>query len=217
MEERKLDRKELLKKAGVGTAALASLPALAGTALASGGARKARWDIISLNPVPGVGAPPFTISAGGLAEAKAPDGTKIRLTGSGTFVAPAGNNGGSNAVTGGGTWTTFDPAIPPIPPAPTGSGTYEVRELVSFVLANSQDQTAPFIDAIGDTKERANGTAVLRIQYSDGQPGVLVVGCHGPGAPPGIFEGIAVTKGFKTYDAVQAPTGNANRTIFHVS
>jgi hypothetical protein len=59
----------------------------------------------------------------------------------------------------------------------------------------------------------------LRIAYSDGSQGVLTVGCHGPGAPPGIFEGIATTKGFKTYYTVQAPVGgvDANRTIFHVS
>jgi hypothetical protein len=44
------------------------------------------------------------------------------------------------------------------------------------------------------------------------------VGCHGPGAPPGIFEGIATTKGFKTYYAVQppAPGVDANRTLYHV-
>ena len=41
---------------------------------------------------------------------------------------------------------------------------------------------------------------------------------HGPGAPPGIFEGIAATKGFKTYYSVQAPAPgvDANRTIYHV-
>jgi len=208
MGERKLDRKELLKKAGVGTAALASLPALAGTALAGGGAQKVRWDIISV-----AFTTPLTVSPGGEASALAPDNSMITLTGSGTFVAPAGHNGGSNAVTGGGTWETFSAAG-----ASTGSDTYEVKELVTFELANfATPGTAN--DNIGDTNERANGTAVLRIEYSDGERGVLVVGCHGPGAPPGIFEGIAVTKGFKTYDRVQAPAGgvDANRTIFHVA
>ena len=201
MGEGKLDRKELLKKAGVGTAALASLPALAGTALAAGGAQKARWDIISLVFTP------LTFYPGGFAEAKAPDDTTIRLTGAGTFVAPAGHNGGSNAVTGGGNWTIG-----------TESGTYKVKELVTFEFANFQSQTPVFIDNIGDTNERANGTAVLRIEYSDGKRGVLVVGCHGPGAPAGIFEGIAVTRGFATFDSVQppAPGVDANRTIFHV-
>jgi hypothetical protein len=93
-----------------------------------------------------------------------------------------------------------------------------VKELVSFVFANFQSQT-PFIgDNIGNTNQRANGTAVLRIEFSDGQSGVLTVGCHGPGAPPGIIEGITTTKGFKTYYESHEPAGgvDANRTIFHV-
>jgi len=116
-------------------------------------------------------------------------------------------------VTGGGTWQTFDAAG-----ASTGSGTYQVKELVSFEFANLQSPTPVFVDNIGDVNKRANGTAVLRIEYSDGSQGVLTVGCHGPGAPPGIFEGIATTKGFKTYYDVQAPVAgvDANRTIFHV-
>ena len=176
---------------------------------ASGEAKHARWDIISLVG----GGFPGPANPGGVASALAPDNTKIRLTGSGTFVAPAGHNGGSNAVTGGGNWTTFSASD-----AVTASGTYEVKELVTFVFANFQSQTPFLIDNIGDTNERANGTAVLRIEFSDGQSGVLVVGCHGPGAPAGIFEGIATTKGFKTYDRVQGPAGgvDANRTIFHV-
>src|SRR5712691_6997657 len=157
---------------------------------AAGGAQHVRWDIISLTG----GAPPGPLNPGGMASAMAPDGDTITLTGSGTFVAPAGSNGGSGAVTGGGTWQTG-----------SGSGTYEVKELVSFAFANFQSQT-PFIgDGIGDTNERANGTAVLRIEFSDGQSGVLTVGCHGPGAPAGIVEGIATTKGFKTYYNVQDP------------
>jgi len=180
------------------------------TTAASGQARQARWDIISLVG----GAPPGPINPGGVSSAKAPDGTTITLTGSGTFVASGGGDGGSNAVTGGGTWQTFDAAG-----APTGSGTYEVRELVRFEFANFWSPTPVFVDNIGDLNERANGTAVLRIEYSDGSQGVLTVGCHGPGAPPGIFEGIATTKGFKTYYDVPVPVGgvDANRTIFHVT
>lgn len=186
---------------------LSVLVPLAFASAASGRAQHVRWDIISL-----AFTTPLTFNPGGFSEAKAPDLTKIRLTGSGTFVAPAGHNGGSGAVTGGGTWQTFNSAGDP-----TGSGTYVVKELVTFEFAGFQ--TGTFIDNIGDTNERANGTAVLRIEYSGGSQGVLVVGCHGPGAPAGIFEGIATTKGFKTYDSVQGPAGgvDANRTIFHVS
>ena len=74
-----------------------------------------------------------------------------------------------------------------------------------------------FTDNI-DEGRAANGNAVLKIAFSDGAQGVLTVGCHGPGAPPGIFEGIATTKRYKTYYDVQPPQAgvDANRTIFHV-
>jgi hypothetical protein len=98
-----------------------------------------------------------------------------------------------------------------------GSGTYTVTGLVSWVNAGPQAAAPAFIDNI-DHGTRVNGTAVLTIAFSDGSEGVLTVGCHGPGAPPGIFEGIATTKGYKTYYIVSAPMGgvDANRTNFHV-
>jgi hypothetical protein len=182
---------------------IVALAAMVPMTVTAGGAKHVRWDIISLVG----GAPPGPLNPGGLASAMAPDGDMIALTGTGTFVAPGGSNGGSDAVTGGGTWRTD-----------TASGTYEVKELVSFVMANHQSPTPAFIDNIGSLTERTNGTAVLRIEFSDGASGVLTVGCHGPGAPPGIFEGIATTKGFKTYYEAQDPVGgvDANRTLFHV-
>src|SRR5216683_2814456 len=64
-----------------------------------------RWDIISVNFATG------TASAGGVASARANDGSKITLTGSGTFRSNPGN---PQDVTGGGTWQTS-----------TGSGTYQ--------------------------------------------------------------------------------------------
>jgi len=170
-------------------------------------AKHVRWDIISVDFTT-----PLTLNPGGFADAIAPhNGGKIRLTGSGTLVAPAGRGGGSNATTGGGTWETFNSAN-----VSTGSGTYVVRELVRFELASFQ--TGPIIDNIGDPAERANGWAYLRIEYNDGSHGVLGVFCHGPGAPDGIAEGINATKGFVTYTEVQgpAPLVDANRTVFHV-
>jgi len=196
---------------GAALVLLAALPSSAnggkghGKHAAKSGAMHVRWDIISL-----VGGNfPGPANPGGSASASAANGgDTITLTGTGTFVAPAGSNGGSGAVTGGGTWHTSTGA----------SGTYEVKELVSFVFANFQASTPVLTDNIGALNERANGTAVLRVRFSDGSSGVLTVGCHGPGAPAGIFEGIAVTKGFVTYYNVAAPTGgvDANRTIFHV-
>ncbi len=169
------------------------------SAASSRGAKHVRWDIISTT-----GIPPAAINPGGHASATAPDGDTITLTGSGHFVAPA-SGGGSGAADGGGTWTTS-----------SGSGTYAVTALVSWQRANDQANVG-FVDNIGGGT-RTNGTAVLKVAFSDGTSGVLTVGCHGPGAPPGIFEGIATTKGYKTYYNVPtpAPGVDAGRTLFHV-
>ena len=169
------------------------------SAASSGRAKHVRWDIISTT-----GIPPAPINPGGHASATAPDGDTITLTGSGHFVAPASGRG-NGAVDGGGTWTTS-----------SGSGTYAVTALVSWQRANDQANVG-FVDNIGGGT-RTNGTAVLKVAFSDGTSGVLTVGCHGPGAPPGIFEGIATTKGYKTYYNVPtpAPGVDAGRTLFHV-
>jgi len=179
----------------IALALVAALPSWA-----TDGAQHVRWDIISTT-----GIPPAPINPGGHASATAPDGDTITLTGSGDFVAPA-NGGGSSGAIGGGTWTTTS----------GGSGTYTVTALVSWQFANFQSEVG-FVDNI-DEGTRANGTSVLEIKFSDESTGVLTVGCHGPGAPPGIFEGIATTKGFKTYYAVQPPVPgvDANRTLYHV-
>src|SRR5712691_6073557 len=79
-------------------AALMLVTATAPSAFADGD--HVRWDIISVNFPP---ASPLTVSAGGIAMAKANDGSQITLTGSGTFKAP-GNSQEKNA-TGGGAWT----------------------------------------------------------------------------------------------------------------
>jgi len=167
-------------------------------------AQHVRWDIIHLAG----GAPPGPVTAGGSASATAANGgATITLTGSGTFVAPAGG-GGSHAVTGGGTWSL----------STGGSGTYTVVEVVDWEFANFQTPGV-ITDLIGDAHNLgSNGNAVLGITFSDGSRGVLTVGCHGPGAPAGIFEGIAVTKGFNTYYTTPAPVGGVDfgRTSFHV-
>jgi len=178
---------------------------------ASGKAQHVSWDIVSVSPIPIAPPPNVTFNPGGVASASTPEGATITLTGSGTFVAPAGKNGGSNAVTGGGTWTVDGGPV----------RTYVVKELVSWQFGSPQSLLIgglPVTDNTGDTTKRANGTAVLRIKFSDGESGVLTVGCHGPGAPAGIFEGIATTKGFKTYYNVPAPPPGVNtgRTLFHV-
>jgi hypothetical protein len=213
-----MDRRKFLTQAGVGSLALASLPALqhaaAEPAAAGGPAAHVRWDIISILPLPP--APGSVSSAGGEAFAFAyhtpgnPSSAKIRLTGAGTFVAPA-SGGPSGAVTGGGTWETSGAGLP------AGSGTYRVTRLVSWAFANFQADVG-LVDNIGNENEWANGTAVLLIEYDDGSTGMLGIGCHGPGAPNGIFEGVIATKGYVTYWNGELPTpgANKNRTTFHV-
>jgi hypothetical protein len=155
-----------------------------------------RWDIISVQfntPSPGVA----TINPGGVAFAFArnPSTLSIRLTGSGTFVAPQ-SGGPTGAVTGGGTWATFSGTTM------TASGTYEVTRLVDWEFASYQ----PLGNIVNIPGTAANGSAVLRIEYSDGSRGVLGIGCHGPGAPEGIIEGVIATKGYVTYwDAAPQP------------
>ena len=159
-----------------------------------------RWDIISVDFATG------TLSAGGIASADANDGSKITLTGSGTFRV-----GDEDEVTGGGTWETFDKAG-----TSTGKGTYRVRELVRFDLAPG---TAPLPnDNIGPLANERAGLLVLRISYSDGSGGVLVVSCHLVGTSTTVIEGVTISKGFVGFlgELPPAPPGNANRTSFHL-
>jgi len=161
---------------------------------------KFRWDLVSVEFTTG------TLSAGGSASALANDGSKITLTGSGTFKPDDAED-----VTGGGTWTTFDSKG-----ANTGNGTYKVKSLVRWDLAPG---TFPLkIDKIGNPLDFRAGLAVLRIRYSDGKQGILVVSCHVGDSPNTIFEGITATKGFVGYWRNLAPAAgvDANRTAFHV-
>ena len=169
------------------------------------GSSEVRWDIVSLQ---------FPhLLPNGVASARAEDSSKITLTGSGTFVAPAGGGGTSSAATGGGTWETFAPNG-----TSTGSGTYEVTGLVRWKDAPGTLLPA-IIDDIGDKAASTSGLAVLRITYSDGERGVLAVSCHNPvGSPNALFEGITATKGFVDYWNHEVAVGgvDANRTNFHV-
>ena len=202
--------REIVGRRGVTLIGMASVAVLltmtVGLRVVHGQAQHVSWDIISL--VPGT---PNTFNPGGVAFASArnPSTLKIRLTGSGTFVAPA-SGGPSSAVTGGGTWQTFSGTTL------TGSGAYWVTRLASWEFGSFQTGTA--IDNTGDVNARANGSAVVLIQYSDASNGTLGIGCHGPGAPNGIVEGVIATKDHVTYwdaEAPGAPSVDKNRTLFH--
>jgi len=189
---------------------IVALVLLFSSSVAFGQADHVRWDIISL-----IVGSPNTLNPNGEAFAFAyhtpgnPSAAKIRLTGAGTFVAPA-SGGTSGAVTGGGTWETSGSGLP------EASGNYRVTKLVSWAFGTFQLGTP--IDNIGDVAERANGTAVFLIEYDDGSQGMLGVGCHGAGAPNGIFEGVIATKGHVTYWNGELPSAGVdkNRTVFHV-
>jgi len=202
-------RTELRWRSRVAVVSLAVVVAMMfGLQVVRGQAQHVSWDIINL-----AFTTPPTVTAGGVAFAttKNPTSLKIKLTGSGTFVAPA-SRGPSSAVTGGGTWETFSGC--PSACISTGSGSYWATGLVSWEFDNFQ---LPILnDLIGPNA--ANGNAVLRIQYSDGSEGILGIGCHGPGADNGIVEGVIATKNYVTYwDAAVPVAGvNENRTVFHV-
>jgi len=169
-------------------------------------AQHVRWDIISLS------LPATTVNPGGQASAKDNIGDTITLTGTGTFVAPAGGGGTSSAVTGGGLWTVTTAAG-------NSSGAYEVTGLVRWEEAPGTDPAT--FDNIGDPADFRSGLAVLRIEYGDGSHGILVVSCHGAGTPDSVFEGITASKDYVDYWNRVAPSGtpsrpNANRTAFHL-
>src|SRR6266702_3823284 len=113
----------------------------------SAAGQKYRWDIISVDFAAG------TLSAGGHASAIAIDGSKITLTGEGTFNAAS--NFGNRDVTGGGTWQTDTPAA---------SGTYQVTGFVSFTTVPGNP--APLKDLIGNPANARAGLLFVTIQYS---------------------------------------------------
>jgi len=171
-------------------------------------ATKMRWDIITLTSFT-----PITIKEGGVTFASAPDGSYIKLTGSGTF-----GPGTADPVTGGGTWETFD-----VGNHSTGKGQYTVTGFVNFQEAPGTQRPGT-INNIGKIEDARAGLAVLRLTYTnaDGSPagtGTFIVSCHLPvGSPHDIFEGVIASQGFVTYfhPALAMPGVDANRTLFHV-
>src|SRR5215467_12885846 len=98
---------------GMAVGSLAVLIAMTlGVTSVHGQAQHIRWDIVSIAS----GSP----APGGHASAFANDGSRITLTGGGTFVAPGGGDGTSNAVTGGGMWAVF----PSGATTPSATGNY---------------------------------------------------------------------------------------------
>ena len=174
-----------------------------------------RWDIIRIVTF---GPSGNVIAEGGMASALAQNKSMITLTGSGTFTL-----GDSDDVTGGGTWQI----VAPPPESTSQSGTYRVTRLVRFEVAPGAPNSNTK-DLIGDgtLADNRGGLAILRIAYSDGSKGILVVSCDLPGNPPPgpagspdtLFEGITASKGFVDYwnRVAPVPKVDGNRTLFHV-
>jgi hypothetical protein len=178
-----------------------------------------RWDIVKITSFN-----PITVFEGGFASALANDGSRITVTGNGTFEPRE-----PDEVTGGGNWSTYAPDGTTV----TGNGTYRVQQLVRFDLAPGVN-TAGIVDNIpgakSDLSDHRAGLLFVRIAYSDGSKGVLVVSCHlnggpdfvaRPAAPAGIFEGITASKGYVDYWNRVAPVNapvpvDGNRTLFHI-
>jgi len=162
-----------------------------------------RWDLLNVDFAT------RTASAGGIASARANDGSEITITGSGTFRSNPGN---PQDVTGGGSWTTYASGG-----SVTGSGTYEVTGFVTYVLAPGTFPVAN--DNIGNPADGRAGLLVVRVAYSDGSEGSLVVSCNFAGtATADVFEGVTASKGrtgfWNRAAAVRGVQGN--RTAFHV-
>ena len=155
-----------------------------------------RWDLISADAQ-------GNLKAGGQDSAADSLNSVLTLTGSGTFEP-----GEAEEVTGGGTWTLG-----------TSSGKYQVTGLVRFTLAPCTVPTCVSgfggTDLVGNEKDARAGLVVLRIKYSDGDSGVLMVSCNLNGTPLSVFEGIIASKGSVTFWN-QAPNAANDATIFHI-
>jgi len=122
----------------------------------------------------------------------------------------------SSAVTGGGRWE-----IQGFLGIGSASGTYWVTGLVRFEPAPGT--LPPVNDLVGNPDEASAGLIVLRLAYSDGSHGILVISSRlvgAPDAPDTVFEGITATKGFVDFwrrlPPINFPFFDANRTLFHV-
>jgi hypothetical protein len=167
-----------------------------------------RWDIISVQQIPGG----MIVSAGGAAGATAEDGTRLVVTGTGTFTAAA-----PRAVTGGGTYRITDPRGGLL-----FGGAYRATELLFWEEAPGVwPATVQYRIGTYTNEDQRAGLAVLRVAYADGNPGVLVLSCRAPAlTPPPVFEGVLGAHShtcFWNHGVAQAdPFVDENRTAFFV-
>ena len=195
-----ITRRQIIKgAAAVGALGAVGLPSVAFADGGDEGGGRIRWDLVDLE-FPDV-------FAGGDDTASAEDGSTLTLTGTGTF-----RPGHRSEVTGGGNWSTTNRDIS------GSSGKYRVTELVSWVRAPGTLLGTPLVDHIGEAADATPGLAVLRIKYSDGLDGTLVVSCNLKGTPPSVDEGINASRAFVNFFHPAEPGSgkHSNRTVFHL-
>jgi hypothetical protein len=138
----------------------------------------------------------------GSSSATASSNARITFTGSGTFRTDEKNRE-DRKVTGGGTWQTFLPGSNTPTDIPRR---YTVTALLSFHLAPGT--IPPNVipqEVLRDNTAARAGLAFLRIRYSDGEHGILVVSCRLSGTPPDVAEGISASKGFVDFWRMEDP------------
>ena len=89
---------------------------------------------------------------------------------------------------------------------------------MSFVVAPGFVPQPPFVENICSGCVPHSGLAALRIAYSDGSEGVLIVSCHlAAGSSPAMPEGISASKDFVDYWNIPTPVGEVDtgRTQFN--
>ena len=201
MAHPRITRRQIIQgAAAVGAIGALGLPSAVFAEGGEEGGGRIRWDLIDLE---------FPDVFPGGEDTAFSDGkpmTMLTLTGSGTF-----RPGHAGDVTGGGTWTSDNPAV-------GGSGRYRVTELVSWVRAPGTLLGTPLVDHIGNAADATPGLAVFRIKYSDGLDGALVVSCNLNGTPAFVDEGINATRGFVNFFQPDVPGfgKHSNRTVFHL-
>jgi hypothetical protein len=188
------------------------LSVIGAASAAFGQTREVRWALVSIQ---GDNALP-----GGVAFAMASDGTLITLTGSGSFVIHRNADGHAHGVTGGGAWETRGLAG-----QHAAEGTYAATDVVAFEVGPPvpTGTALPFNDLVGDPNDARTALLVLRIAYSDGTYGILVVSCRLVGVADAgfqtetamMFEGVTVTKAFDAFWRTFR-IGDSNRTLFHI-
>jgi hypothetical protein len=178
---------------------VAAFVALAGST-ARADEQVVRWDIISVTVPPLIIYPNGTASAMATHETNPDVGTStISMTGSGTFEVPRKHKEGDD-VTGGGAWMITTGGVSSV-------GTYHVTGVVEWIEGRGGFS---FTDNVGNVADARTGLAVLRIEYSDGDRGILVVSCSGTQT---MFEGITASKGLTDFWKTQ----KNNFTFFHVT